>query len=94
MFFHKMVFIFLLMGSSMQLQGKTTSTFKSFGVQSAMVSYEIKGDGNLTENSHLTIKGRSALIFDEWGARKLYKEKYLESTTGAVKNTKTIRTFL
>ena len=93
MFFHKMVFIFLLIGSSMHLQGKTTSTFKSFDVRSAMVSYEIKGDGNLTENSHLTINGRSALIFDEWGARKLYKEKYLESTTGAVKNTKTIRTF-
>ena len=92
MFFYKMIFMFLLIVSSMQLQGKTASTFKSFDVRSAMVSYEIKGDGNLTENSHLTISGRSALIFEEWGARKLYKEKYLESTTGSVKNTKTIRT--
>ncbi len=68
-----------------------TDTFKSFDMRSAMINYEIKGEGNLTENSYLLVNGKSALVFEEWGARILYKEKYLESTTGGMKSTKTIR---
>lgn len=91
MFHYKKVFVFLIV-TSLELQGQTTGTFKSFDVRSAMINYDIKGDGNLTANSHLAIEGRSTLIFEEWGARKLYKEKYIESTTGAVNNTKKIST--
>ncbi len=92
MFHFLKVFMLILTVASLEAYGQEESTFKSFDIHSAMVVYDIKGDGNLTANSHLTVSGRSTLLFDAWGARKLYKEKYLESTTGAVKNTKTIRT--
>ncbi len=84
--------LLMLIFATPAVYGQDASTFKSFDVRSALINYEIKGEGNLTTATHLTIDGRSTLVFEEWGARKLYKEKYLESTTGAVKNTKTIRT--
>ncbi len=87
-----MVFVLLLIVASLELQGQTASTFKGFGIESALVNYDINGSGKLSADSQLEISGRSTLVFTEWGARKLYKEKYIESTTGAVKNTKTIRT--
>ncbi len=92
MFHFLKVFAFMLTATSLVVYGQDAGTFKSFDIRSAMVVYDIKGDGNLTANSHLAVNGRSTLLFEAWGARKLYKEKYLESTTGAVKNTKTIRT--
>jgi hypothetical protein len=74
--------------------GQAESSFKSYDMQSAIINYEIKGSGKITNNSHLDIKGRSSLVFTDWGARKLYKEKYIQVTTGAgtIKNTNTIRT--
>jgi hypothetical protein len=68
------------------------AVFKSFDAPSAIIHYEIHGSGKLSSSSDLMIKGRATLLFAEWGARKLYKEKYSEVTTGAVKNKKTIRT--
>lgn len=92
MFHCKMIFALLLMVASLEVQGQTSGTFKGFGIQSALINYDINGSGKLSADSQLEISGRSTLVFTEWGARKLYKEKYIESTTGAVKNTKTIRT--
>ncbi len=92
MFHSKIVFVLVLIVASLKVQGQTTGTFKSFGVESAFISYDINGSGELSADSQLEIGGKSTLVFTEWGARKLYKEKYIESTTGAVKNTKTIRT--
>lgn len=68
------------------------SLFKSFDVESAIVHYEIEGGDRISGNSYHEIDGKSTLIFAEWGARKLYKEKYTELTTGSVKNTNIIRT--
>ncbi|MEA3419143.1 MAG: hypothetical protein U9Q90_07050 [Campylobacterota bacterium] len=70
------------------------TSFKSYDMQSAIINYEIKGSGKITDNSRLEVEGRSTLLFTDWGARKLYKEKYTEVTTGAgtIKNTNTIRT--
>ncbi len=92
MFHFLKVFVFILTIASLEIYGQDDSTFKSFNIRSAMIVYDIKGDGNLTDNTHLSVNGRSTLLFESWGARKLYKEKYIESTTGAVENTKTIRT--
>ncbi|MEA3455928.1 MAG: hypothetical protein U9R26_05435 [Campylobacterota bacterium] len=92
MFHYKIVFLFLLMFASLELQGKTAGSFRAFDIESAFVTYDINGSGELSADSQLEISGKSTLVFTEWGARKLYKEKYVEATTGTVKNTKTIRT--
>lgn len=92
MFHYRIVFMLLLIVASIEVQAQTASTFKGFGMESAFISYDINGSGELSADSQLEISGKSTLVFTEWGARKLYKEKYVESTTGAVKNTKMIRT--
>ena len=66
--------------------------FKSFDIASAIVNYEINGSSQLSTESNVTISGRSTLLFTDWGARKLYKEKYTEMTTGPMKSTKIYRT--
>ncbi len=84
--------LLLLAGASSLSPLQASGLFKSFDIRSAIISYDINGSGKLSESSDLVIEGRASLLFDEWGARKLYKEKYIEVTTGAVKNKKTIRT--
>ena len=74
------------------LFAKNGGVFKSFDVQSAIVNYDINGSGKLSENSNLSIEGNSTLLFTDWGVSKLYKEKYVEMLTGAVKSTKTVQT--
>ena len=70
------------------------ASFKRYGMQSAIINYNIKGSGKITENSRLDVEGRATLLFTEWGARKLFKEKITETTigAGAIKNTKIKRT--
>jgi len=81
----------MLISVPLALSAQSNAIFKSFDTQSAIISYDINGSGRLSEDSNLSIEGRSTLLFTEWGARKLYKEKYVETMTGAVKNTRTIR---
>ena len=89
---YKMILLAVLANVSYVLATPGNHVFKNFDIQSAIISYDINGSGKLSEESNLSIKGRSTLLFTEWGARKLYKEKYVETLTGAVKNTRTIRT--
>ena len=91
MFHHKKIFVLLLMVVSLELYGQSICASKGFDIESALINYDINGSGKLSADSQLEISGKSTLVFTEWGARKLYKEKYVESTTGAVKTTKTIR---
>jgi len=71
---------------------KTDTFFKEFDVSSGIINYEINGSKALTKESMISINGNTALLFTEWGARRLYKEKYIESTTGAIKDSKLVRT--
>lgn len=91
MFYDKKVLAFLLMVAPFELYGQSICATKGFDIESALINYDINGSGKLSADSQLEISGKSTLVFTEWGARKLYKEKYVESTTGAVKTTKTIR---
>jgi len=91
MFYDKKVLAYLLMVVSFELYGQSICASKGFDIESALINYDINGSGKLSADSQLKISGKSTLVFTEWGARKLYKEKYVESTTGAVKTTKTIR---
>jgi len=68
------------------------TVFKVFGVRSAIVNYELNGSKPLTKESNLSIRGNAALLFDEWGIHKLYKEKYTELTEGPVGSSKVVRT--
>ena len=71
---------------------KTDTLFKEFGVSSGIINYEINGSKALTKESTMSIHGNTAMLFSDWGARRLYKEKYIESTTGAIKDAKLVRT--
>jgi len=68
--------------------------FKLFDMQSAIINYQIKGKGKLAKDNYLSIDGNSTLVFDGWGIRKLYKEKYVETTKGSVNSSKTIYTLI
>ncbi len=74
------------------LQATASNLFKNFDVQSATINYEINGIGKIAENNHLVIQGQASLFFDKWGLRNIYKEKYTETTIGAVKSVRTIST--
>jgi hypothetical protein len=73
-------------------EARTDTVFKAFGVRTAIVNYEMNGSRVLTKESNLSIRGNSALLFSEWGARRLYKEKYTESTEGPVRSSEVVRT--
>lgn len=66
---------------------------KIFDQKSAIVNYTIKGHGKVSIDNSLDIDGNATLIFDQWGDRKIYKEKYTETTTGLLKNTNIVRRF-
>jgi len=84
------VYITLLLIMSISIS-QANSVFKSYDVRSAVINYEINGSGTISGGNYLDIHGKATLIFDNWGVLKLYKEKYVETTTGAIKNTNTIR---
>ena len=82
----------LLLAIILQTCSYAKPHFKSYDMKSAIIHYEISGSGPVSEKSYLEIKGCSTLLFSDWGKRKLYKEKYSEEFTGAIKSTKTVRT--
>ncbi len=84
--------IFLALFVSAELFGASTGSFRSYGVKSALINYEIKGTGVLSKENNLSIEGRGALVFDDWGAKKYFAEKYIESTQGIVQKSRTVRT--
>jgi hypothetical protein len=65
--------------------------YKAYNIQSAVIHYIIQGEGNITKNSDFEIRGRASLVFNDWGATKLYKERYKEISIGTTKSTKVIR---
>jgi len=71
-----------------------SATFKLFDIQKGIINYKIKGKAKVAKDNYLSIDGNSTLVFDGWGIRKLYKEKYVETTEGSVNNSKTIYTLV
>jgi len=87
----KPYFILFFVGLSLIVTTLQADTFyKVYDTKSALVQYEIKGSGDMTDNSSIQVEGSASLVFRDWGTMKLYKEKYIESTVGAAKHTKTL----
>jgi len=86
------VYILLFLTINISIS-QANSLFKSYDVRSAVINYEINGSGTISGGNYLDIHGKATLIFDEWGVLKLYKEKYIETTTGAIKDTNVVRKF-
>ncbi len=84
------VMILLLLLSITTIQ--SDSFYKAYNQPSALIHYMIQGEGNITKNSHFEIKGHASLVFREWGAITLYKERYKEISTGVAKSTKILKT--
>ncbi len=83
------VIILLLLLNITTIQ--SDSFYKAYNQPSALIHYMIQGEGNITKNSHFEIKGRASLVFREWGAINLYKERYKEISTGIAKSTKVLK---
>ncbi len=82
----------ILLVLSLLSSAEAYTTFKVFDVKRAIINYKIKGKGKIAQDNYLSIDGNSSLVFDDWGMRKLYKEKYVETTKGSVANSRTIFT--
>ena len=73
---------------------QSDSFYKTYNKPSGLINYTIQGEGNATQSSHFEIKGRASLVFREWGAIDLYKERYQETSTGVAKSTKILKTLV
>jgi len=89
-YFIKMFILLLIFVTTLQ----SDSFYKAYNQPSALVHYMIQGEGNITKSSHFEIKGRASLVFTQWGATKLYKERYKETSTGVAKSTKVLSTLI
>ncbi|SFV63897.1 hypothetical protein MNB_SV-6-230 [hydrothermal vent metagenome] len=90
MYTRQIISILLILSISSSIEA--SSIFKVFDTKTAMINYKIKGKGKLTRDNYLSIDGNSTLLFDDWGMRRLYKEKYVEMTKGSVEKRKIIST--
>lgn len=68
--------------------------YKEFDVESAVINYEISGSDFMSNQSHLSIEGHATLLFDNWGGKTLYKEKYTQTTTGIIENKQTFSSMI
>ena len=58
--------------------------YKAYGVPKAVIDYNIYGEGEITQTTHINIIGSATLIFIDWGAKKLYKENYTKTSRGTI----------
>ena len=79
----------LLVGGVTLLQAEGMG--KPFDVESGMIIYQIKGGGQLTPETNLSIKGKAKLRFKEWGEVKLEEESGVVQTKGAIKHKQHVR---
>lgn len=80
---HYMKTILLVVSASL-LQAEGMG--KPFDVESGMIIYEIRGGGQLTLETNLSIKGKAKLRFKDWGEVKLEEESGVVHTKGAIKH--------
>lgn len=77
------------MGIAILLHAETLT--HPFEVESGLILYEIRGGGELTPETNLTIQGYTELRFKEWGEVKLEEEEGLLLTTGAVEHRQDVK---
>jgi len=83
----KFLIIFILLSSI--LFGETF--YKVYHTQKAEIHYNISGDGQVTDTTHINIIGSSSLVFVDWGAKRIYKENFTKTSTGTIVNMQDIQ---
>ncbi len=68
--------------------------YREYDVRSAVINYEISGSDFMSNQSQLSIEGQATLLFDKWGAKSLYKEKYTQTMTGILENKQTFSSMI
>lgn len=68
--------------------------FKIYEMESGQVLYELSGDGQLTQETNLSVSGKARLRFKEWGAVALVEERGAVSAVGAIREKQTFRSLV
>lgn len=64
-----------------------------FGIESGIISYDIRGGGQLTPETNLSIIGNSNIHFKAWGEVKIEEVNANVSTTGALQYQESVKRF-
>ena len=80
----KTLFLFFIMGSTLLFSANLSG--KKFDVETGMVTFEITGAGQITDDVNISIQGKGKLRFRDWGVEALLEEDYEEVTTGRLNN--------
>ena len=78
----KTLFLFFMMGNTLLFSASLSE--KKFDVKTGMVTFDIIGAGQITDDVNISIKGRGQLRFRDWGVEALLEEEYEEITSGAI----------
>jgi hypothetical protein len=68
--------------------------YKAYNTKQAVVNYNIFGEGKMTETTNINIIGSASLIFVDWGAKRIYKENYIKTSTGVIKDNKDVQNLI
>ncbi len=82
-------FLIIFIGLSSILFGEVF--YKVYDTQKAEIHYNISGDGQVTETTHINMIGSSSLVFINWGVKRIYKENYTKTSTGTIVNMQDIQ---
>jgi len=82
-------FLIILVGLSSVLFGE--AVYKVYNVEKAEIHYDISGDTEVTQNTHINIIGSASLVFVNWGVKRIYKENYTKTSTGTIENMQDIQ---
>lgn len=88
----KMICLSFLVGSAVLFGAN--KEYKIYGTESGQILYEIEGEGQLTQETNLTISGTARLRFKEWGAVALAEEKGTVMVVGAIRGKQTFRSLI
>ena len=89
----KALYLFFVIVSAVAALEADGSFFRLYGVRSAIIQYEIGGESKIAKGSVLKVEGKASLVFSDWGARQLEKEKTAKISSGAIRNIQTFHLF-
>ncbi len=78
----KTLFLFFIMGNTLLFSANLSD--RKFDVKTGMVTFEITGAGQITDEVNISIQGGGKLRFRDWGVEALLEEDYEEITTGVL----------
>jgi hypothetical protein len=76
------------------LEAAEIQVFKKYNTPTAIVNYAITSTRLSQAHEYLEVNGTATLLFSDWGARALYKEKTIRKTQGAIKKSESVRTLV